>query len=165
MGQFELTNDLMTGQSEIDEQHQRLFELANQLLDANAQRNAHMALLQAMAFLGGYIEYHFTAEEFVMKKTRFPHFESHKAIHDTLRGGVLEIAQTVQQMGACEDLVRSVSALIRVQFVNHIRAMDRQFASYSASLRHSQVPCLPSPQELKDEGLVAADLVLPDGFD
>jgi hemerythrin len=72
-----------TGNKIIDQQHEKLFELANQVVDpANDPQKTHLNLLA----LQHYVKVHFADEEKIMQQYSIPDYSAHVAEHrDLLR--------------------------------------------------------------------------------
>jgi hemerythrin len=68
------------GDAAIDEQHRRLFELANDLLRAEDRA----ALNAAMEHLHQYVQLHFRHEEDLMRRIAYPRYRDHAEMHDDL---------------------------------------------------------------------------------
>ena len=107
MAFFEWEDRFSVGIRSIDEQHQRLFGLINQLHDV-IQRCEHQATLQSVlceletvttviAELIDYARYHFTTEEDYMRRYEFPESATHKAEHEQFVEKVREYQQRFEQ--------------------------------------------------------------------
>jgi hemerythrin len=81
------------GISRIDEQHQRLVELINELHAAILVGDRRSALPKILDGLAGYAVSHFTTEETLMKKFGYPNYEQHKAEHDRLTAQIKQLLQ------------------------------------------------------------------------
>lgn len=56
---YELTSDLMTGNSLIDAEHKQLFDAINDLMDACAQGVGREKIMSTTQFLNSYVNKHF----------------------------------------------------------------------------------------------------------
>jgi len=162
MNQFTLTDDLLTGVADIDDQHRKLFMLANQLIEAGTTPRSRLAVLQALAFLGGYIDYHFAAEELAMRDNNYSSYVEHNTFHESFREQVCNLAEAAQTGESTELLILRVAALLTDWLITHIRFMDRDFADYLKRITTKNSIHLPSSSRLKEEGLVPSDYVVPD---
>ncbi len=80
-------DDYSTGISDIDSQHQRLFELGSQIFQlANLKDGLdhYDEIISVVDALREYIIYHFSFEEAYMKSKNFDNFDNHKILHDSL---------------------------------------------------------------------------------
>lgn len=81
------------GDSTIDAQHRRLFELANQLVGASG--NAEITRLLMLFYQ--HVREHFQAEEAVMKRANYPHYRKHVQSHNQMLDRLMEISEAVRQ--------------------------------------------------------------------
>jgi len=82
---IEWKNDYSIGVDEIDEQHKKLFEIANRaysLLKNELITDKYDQIADIFAELLDYTEYHFKFEENYMTSIGYKKFLSHKVIHD-----------------------------------------------------------------------------------
>jgi len=90
MSLFQWDNKFLVGHSDIDAQHKRLFELADQLHTAMASGNAKAKLSEILNSLIAYTKMHFASEERLMVTHKYPEYAAHKQLHDQLTAQVLE---------------------------------------------------------------------------
>ena len=165
MDQFQLTDQLLTGVGDIDEQHRKLFALANRLLETGTDSGGNrLAAMQALAFLGGYVDYHFAAEELAMRDSNFPGYAEHRTFHESFREQVGDIAEEAQNGAPPDLMMRRVAALVADWLITHIRFMDHAFAAYLIGRSTTTSIHLPSADRLKDAGLVPTDYVVPNSI-
>lgn len=164
MAQFKLTPDLLTGVGDIDEQHRKLFSLADRLIEAGSTSGDRLAVMQALAFLGGYVDYHFAAEELSMRDSNFPQYSEHRTFHESFREQVGDIAEEARNGAPAELMLRRVAALVTDWLLTHIRFMDRALAEHLMNQSTKNSIHLPSPERLRQEGLVPSDYVIPDSL-
>lgn len=74
-----------TGIHEIDSQHQRLFGLTNQLLQAAAANSGNSVLAELLAQLEEYAGTHFSHEESIMEWAGYEDVAEHRVLHAQLR--------------------------------------------------------------------------------
>lgn len=82
---IEWKNDYSIGVADIDDQHKKLFEIANRaysLLKNELITDKYDQIAVIFAELLDYTEYHFGFEENHMKSIGYKKFLSHKVIHD-----------------------------------------------------------------------------------
>lgn len=80
MDRMIFSDDLKLGVDVIDQQHAKLVELINTLIDLEAQP-CREAEAQALEDLSEYIDQHFLFEEKVMREVGYPDFDAHRALH------------------------------------------------------------------------------------
>ncbi len=79
---YELTSDLMTGNSLIDAEHKQLFDAINDLMDACAQGVGREKIMSTTQFLNSYVNKHFGDEEKLQVQSKYPGYAAHKQFHD-----------------------------------------------------------------------------------
>lgn len=92
-------DDLKTGISVIDEQHQELFKIVNEL---DRFVNSKESFLEALIDLQTYVSFHFDTEEDYMKITNYPGYISHKTCHDDF---VVDYKAILKKITDVENLV------------------------------------------------------------
>ena len=93
MSEFTWNDRFKIGHSTVDSQHQRLFGLANQIVEASNDED----LTHSLMLLYQHTREHFAAEENLMKQTRYPDYERHVEQHNQMLDRLIEISKTVQK--------------------------------------------------------------------
>lgn len=91
VNKIEWADDYLIGISEIDQQHQYLFELVNETLAHQELDNVKLSLMK----LYKYTREHFNAEEKLMQKIAYPEYQHHKKAHDKLLAQLNETSEAV----------------------------------------------------------------------
>ncbi|MDH4199268.1 MAG: bacteriohemerythrin [Spirochaetia bacterium] len=113
------------GIEKIDSQHKRLIDLINQLDLACGVKKSPEEVEKIFLSLVNYTNYHFTAEEMVMKKNGYPLFENHKSKHDFF---VQKISQFNRQIREDNTLALSDTIdFLNTWLVEHIMGEDRKY--------------------------------------
>jgi hemerythrin len=112
----------------VDNQHRRLFEQGNAILDAiqcNRAIEEVIALFDAMA---EYARYHFGEEEGMMGRHNYPELDNHRAMHarliDQIDGFRFQMFDT-EQVDEAEIL-----HFLQDWLVTHILTEDRKYAPF-----------------------------------
>ncbi len=115
------------GNGEIDAQHQRMFSHINDFLSAK-----NKAALTACALeLFGYTHEHFTHEENLMKRLKYPGLADHLAQHQELISLLSEVAENIANPTVDND---DLEAFLSHWLLGHIATSDQQLAIYVKSL-------------------------------
>jgi hemerythrin len=126
---LEWTEELFgTGVDEIDAQHRELFDRVNKLLKAVSEARGADEIRPLMAFLGDYVEEHFTAEEEEMARRNCPVQEANKRAHDGFRerfGGLKAQVDSEDELDAGRLLFQLQSTVVD-WISNHILRTDTQ---------------------------------------
>jgi hemerythrin len=80
------------GITAIDEQHKKLFEMTNSLYDAclKGEEPARRYFKEVIHDAVNYVQFHFTSEERLMERLKFPGLAEHKEEHTDFVRKVLE---------------------------------------------------------------------------
>ncbi len=128
---FQWKQEYSVGYAQIDEQHKRLFELADELHDAMIAGKGKQILGKTLAGLIAYTKAHFATEERLMRASQYPEFANHKAAHDALTAHVVKFEKEFQGAGLATTL--TLLPFLRDWLTHHIGETDRKIASYLIS--------------------------------
>lgn len=111
---------------EIDQQHQQLIDLINQVWAAtiNKQHNK-IEMIRIVYALERYTVTHFTAEEVFMREISYPKFAEHKKAHDQF---VARIRQEKVLVASGERLNLDIVHYLKDWLINHILVSDKEYA-------------------------------------
>jgi len=128
MSIFQWKEEFSVDHAEIDTQHRRLFQLADELYKAMTASQGSAAAGQTLTNLVEYAKHHFACEERLMQLHDYPEYAEHKAFHDDLTARVLEF-----QRGF--EAGRPAAAIEPSQFLkdwlsHHIGDTDRKVSVY-----------------------------------
>jgi hemerythrin len=127
------TPDYAVHVQQIDEQHRELFRRFNDLLEAMWNGKGKEAVTDSLLFLGEYTVSHFKGEELLMMQYDYPHYRTHKGIHD---GFVQEVKEFTAEC-ANQDLETGVVVGVAVKLgdwlQDHIKRMDVQLGAFLKS--------------------------------
>ena len=114
------------GNSKLDQQHQRLFDLGNEIQDASVKdvKKYVMELYKRT-------REHFKYEENHMKEIDFPDVRQHEEMHNELITRLNEIAE--KDFGTDESFDR-FKAFLYDWLVNHILNQDKKYFDYYKDL-------------------------------
>jgi len=119
---------LAVGYAEIDAQHQRLVEIANELNSAMHSGAGAAASGQVLNELVDYTVQHFGYEEGEMRKHRYPQSDAHKEAHRKL---VEEVSAFKEKFDSGKAAISiELMAFIRDWLLNHILKVDKELAGY-----------------------------------
>jgi hemerythrin-like metal-binding protein len=150
-----MTDDLLTGIKDIDDQHRVFFAWGNRILMTPDLDRDRPAFARAIRFLGEYATFHFSAEEFAMELFAFPGAAIHRSWHAQFKARVAELETRAHAEGLSRKVQLEVYYLIQDWFPQHIRSMDRQFAEFLS--RSEESPRLPGADDLRQRGVPVPD--------
>ena len=118
--------ELETGIDVIDQQHQRIVALINQLAEATG-RDDQAAVLEELV---DYTLSHFAFEEELLEESGYTFGPAHKRVHDMF---VRRVGEYRMRFEAGEDITTELKGMLARWLFNHIRSDDK---SYSKHVRH-----------------------------
>ncbi len=127
---IQFTDDLKTYIVSIDAQHQELFRVTNELLEACREGKGVERISEVINFLDNYVKTHFKNEENYMLKYNYPGYDFHKIQHEFFIKKSMEMKEYLDKHGATLSFTINVSNTIVNWLVNHIRQVDREMANF-----------------------------------
>ncbi len=120
----------------IDEQHEKLFEYINNLLRACGEGKGRAELERAIQFLVDFTEEHFTAEEKLQLRYKYPDRENHKRYHEAFKQAIQELVEEFERDGATVSLVGKINKNVGDWLVNHVKKQDVRVAAHIAQNKY-----------------------------
>jgi hemerythrin len=128
-------NSYSVGVPLIDEQHKGLIEATNELF-VNCLRGGEAAEMYFMKTIQGAVKYvktHFTTEEVIMERLKYPEFAVHKKEHEDFVAEVLKQVNAFVEAKTFTPL--DFAQYLRTWVLTHIAKSDKRYAAYFDSLR------------------------------
>jgi hemerythrin len=119
----------------IDEQHQGLIRLTNELFLSCLKGGdvANARFLKAIRETVQYVQYHFATEEAIQKRIHFPGYAEHKKQHESF---VKEVLIAVAEFNSGKKfLPNKFAKYLRDWVLSHIAVSDKEIGTYIHSLR------------------------------
>jgi hemerythrin len=157
MDRFTLTDDLLTGVPDIDDQHRTLLALGNKVIDPSVIDKDGTIFRDALSFLAGYVLYHFAAEEHVMENAGYPRWEPHRQWHERFRAEIDGLIVSARKKGVSRALKLKISFAVENWLVEHIRITDRDLAEFLRQHAGGKVIRVPDVRTLKPAGAIPQD--------
>lgn len=128
---YEITADLLTGNSLIDSEHKQLFEAVNRLLDvfSSKDRSGRDEIMSAATFLVNYVNKHFEHEEELQKKSGWREYDIHLRFHEDYKKNLRKIVDDIPKEGPKIENVSELNVHI-VRLITHIRTMDKRLGGF-----------------------------------
>ena len=118
--------DLATGHAQIDEQHQRIFQIFNGLIEATAEAQEVQAG-KALASIALVVGTHFRQEEDLMARAGYPGLTAHREAHRELGAQVDLLVDQFHDQGLDPlDLLH----LMALWLEGHVRDQDQPMAGF-----------------------------------
>jgi len=145
MEKFELSNDMLTGIYDIDNQHRKLLSWGNALSSDDTEA-ALKKVKAALENLSQYVSYHFRAEEAAMSGYKYEMLEKHKKQHERLTLDIAELVDRSKKEGVSRGLLIELQYQFIDWFQHHIKEWDQPLAVF---LKSNDLP-LPSSRTEED---------------
>jgi hemerythrin len=112
---------------ELDEHHRTLFDIFNRLYDQCFDRNMTNCIGPIIEELKSYSNYHFLAEEKLMKETGFPEIDIHINKH---RDFTIKTLQLQQLVGNNEpEATRELIIFLGTWLLHHVMEEDKKYSA------------------------------------
>jgi len=128
------SQSLAVGIAAVDDQHRELFRRVDSLLEATVDGNSAEAT-RMLGFLAEYVEFHFAAEEALMRDHRYPGLEAHLAEHMYLRNQVMLVEEEYRRSGPVPALVSRMQHLLADWLRTHVGISDSAMARFMRRAR------------------------------
>ena len=136
---FPWNDNFNTGVAKIDEQHQRLVDLLNQLANHIAFQSDLPALNNIFDQLADYASFHFKTEEDIWHQNipKDPLELDHKKTHDSFVKQVLELKSNINAKPS-DDVITDVLSFLTNWLALHILESDRHMAMIVSAVQSGQ---------------------------
>jgi hemerythrin len=125
-------NEYSVGVPEMDNQHQKLVTLLNQLDESMGKGKGKEVIGKILAELVKYTQTHFSNEEFLLLSHNYPDLSSHKLEHVKLTQRVLAFKNDFDAGKA--TLTIPVMNFLENWLVNHIQVRDKLYGKMIANI-------------------------------
>ena len=127
----QFTENLITGNTLIDEQHKELIGKINELVRTCENGDGKVKALKTLNYLEEYTNFHFSQEEALQEEIGYPGIRQHKEKHQEFVNTVKELFEMLEEEeGPTEAFVAQVNKNVIEWFYNHIQGFDRSVAEY-----------------------------------
>jgi hemerythrin len=113
----------------LDTQHQKLFDIFNELFTLMDKNAEDQEIIKALAGLVEYAQYHFREEEAVMEKMHYPDLLAHQQEHQDFVKVVKDFHSEAQNARALFVALRAANTGAS-WLKNHIHAVDFKYTEY-----------------------------------
>ena len=123
---FEWKDEYSVSVLRFDREHQKLFNLINELNDAMAEGRGRFVAVRVLRELSEYARWHFSGEESAMRRAGYPDLEQHIAEHETFVKTVNGYYE--QYSGGQSGIPIDLLYFLRDWLTKHILESDRRYA-------------------------------------
>jgi hemerythrin len=111
-----------------DDDHKKLFSLINALHDAMLDGKGAVVIGQVIKELANYTQYHFSAEEAMMEKTKYPGLPAHRLQHREFVSQVEQFKRDLLEGKGGQTI--TVAVFLNDWLTKHIRQTDQQYSAH-----------------------------------
>ena len=130
---YEFTNELLTKNNLIDNEHKELFEVVNNLIDLCEKGRGRESINKTIEFLIKYVNNHFINEENLQIKNQYPNYTKHKNFHEIYKKELLDFSNEIHKSGINITTLSKLNHLVN-KIINHIKIDDKKMATYINNL-------------------------------
>lgn len=125
---FVLSENLLIGIQKMDEEHQYLVDLINELYEFMSKGNGKDIIEKTIVGLISYIEFHFKNEEKLLSDYGYPEYRDHLSKHYKL---IKEVKEIQENFSNGQLLVTSeISNFLKEWLTQHIMISDKGYARF-----------------------------------
>jgi hemerythrin-like metal-binding protein len=121
------TPELATGYRQIDDQHKRLFQLFNDLVEAIDRREGEAEVGRTLAALSVYVVAHFRMEEDLMSQFGYAGLAAHHQTHEAMR---IQVEDMVDQYNLIGLDPSQVLRVLKQWLIGHVQDEDKAMAQF-----------------------------------
>ena len=121
------TDEFSVGIPKFDEEHKKLVAMINNLHAAMKEGRGKDTMEELLLGLTKYVNTHFSHEETLMLKYKYPNYEKHKKIHDDFKTKVLEYKSLYDNNLLPANQLLNV---LRDWLLKHICDADRDYGPF-----------------------------------
>ena len=116
------------GVKEIDEQHKKLIEIINQLIDAQDVSSHSEVISDILTNMMDYAFYHFKTEENLMREHQYADYMSHRKTHLGFIRRTAELSSDAT--GFAEHVPSETLSFLKNWLLDHILKTDMQYKNF-----------------------------------
>jgi hemerythrin len=121
-------SDYETGNLQVDQEHQELFEIVNALHDAVVTKQDFDTMYEILNRLASHTVEHFQTEEALMLSVNYPDYERHKQTHDHLVNKVSHLLKKFRDRDAA--ITTDITQFLTEWLTHHIKGEDQKMIQF-----------------------------------
>lgn len=129
---FVWTEELATGNRQIDDQHKEIFRKADDVFrlteDLSPGGFDPELVKKSFKFLVTYVFEHFNNEEQLMRESQYADYESHRNAHVQFLKKINQLNKNLKEQGVTPEFASELKMIIIELLVEHIDELDKKFA-------------------------------------
>ncbi len=121
--------EYVTGNSQVDGQHQQIFEIVNALHDAVITKKNVYRLQDLLECLANHTIEHFQTEESLMMAVDYPDYDRHKQTHDNLVAKVDNLLLKFRDRNT-KVITTEITQFLTEWLAHHIKGEDQKMIQF-----------------------------------
>ncbi len=118
-----------TGNTQVDRQHQQIFEIVNALHDAVVTRKNVYTIQELLECLANHTIEHFQTEEALMMAVDYPEYDRHKQTHDHLLSKVDNLLLKFRDRNTAA-VTTEITQFLTEWLAHHIKGEDQKMIQF-----------------------------------
>ena len=127
---IEFTPDLMMNVPLIDEQHMALVKHLQEVVTMGTAAASKEEIEKNLLFLGNYAVKHFTDEEALQVRIRYPKYEQHRKLHQQFVTDYKKFVTDYREHGCSTTFVVQLNRVVIRWITQHIQEADLDLSRY-----------------------------------
>lgn len=111
-----------------DDDHKKLFDMINTLHEAMTLGQGAVKVGQIVSELANYTKYHFSGEEALMEKAKYPDLLAHRAEHQALIKRVEQFQKDIAAGKGGQSI--AVASFLKDWLTHHIKQRDQKYSAH-----------------------------------
>lgn len=128
---IEWTPNLTVGVASIDDQHKKLFDMADQLFEAGRNNKTKEFISEMLDFLDKYTKQHFQSEETYMRSINYPGYEDQRKMHADFIASLAKLRKDYDESGGNILVILNANQMVVDWLLKHISIEDKRIGDYS----------------------------------
>jgi len=126
----------LLGDTLIDMQHQKIFDMLNNLIRTCEEGGSTEKVEETLHFLLDYGVQHFIDEEALQIQYNYPEYEQHRMIHEDFKVKIDELVHQFKDAGESVALSNEINSFLVRWWIQHIQREDIKLRAYIQSNRY-----------------------------
>ena len=127
---IDFTPNLVVGVKKIDDQHKELFTRLNSVIGMGVKSASKEETQQTINLLSEYVLKHFSDEEALHRKAKYPKATEHRQLHQIYLNEIKGLKEEFQKNGPSVTFTLNLNNSIVKWIVSHIKNADMEFGKF-----------------------------------
>ena len=123
-------DSLLVGVPQIDNQHRKLVEAIDRLMEACSQGKGRATIEETLIFTASYTKEHFRDEEKLQAQYAYPGMGAHKQLHSQFIASINSLVQEFESDGPSIALTGKLNKMLVDWLIKHISTEDKKLGAH-----------------------------------